>query len=193
MLKTKNEKKFDFAKVEKGVQFILEGVGENPEREGLKDTPKRVARFWKEFITPKEVKHSFFSSSYDQMIIVKEISFYSMCEHHLLPFIGQVAVGYIPSNGKVLGLSKIIRIVESHTGKLQIQERMTEDIGREIERLVSPKGIGVWVEARHLCMSLRGVKNKTSNAVTSYLSGVFKENLITREEFMKNVMGNNHG
>jgi len=181
------KKGFNNKKIEEGVSLILQGIGENPEREGLKDTPKRVARFWNEFLSCPRIQYTSFSSAYDEMIIVKNISFNSMCEHHLLPFIGTVSLGYIPKNGRVLGLSKLVRIVYKYSCALQIQERMTQEIGQELEKSINPRGVGVRIEAQHLCMVIRGVKNVTSKGVTLYLSGAFRESEKARKEFLSQL------
>ncbi len=170
------------------VRKILEIIGENPTREGLLKTPERV---YKAFLhltegyrkDPKEVLgEALFSSTNDEMVLVRDIEFYSLCEHHLLPIIGRVHVAYIP-NGKVVGLSKIPRMVEVYARRLQIQEQMTEQIADALMETVKPKGVGVVVQARHMCMEMRGVEKICSTTVSSALRGVFKENIKTREEF----------
>lgn len=173
---------------EKAVTKILELIGENPSREGLKKTPNRVYEAYK-FMTsgykedPKVVLNdALFESSNSEMVLLKDIEFYSMCEHHLLPIIGRVHVGYIP-NGKVVGLSKIPRMVNIFARRLQIQEQMTEQIAHAIEEVIKPQGVGVVVQARHMCMEMRGVQKINSTTTTSALRGIFIKNADTRKEF----------
>lgn len=179
----KNQKDFENA-----VKKILEIIGENPDREGLIKTPSRVYEAFK-FMTqgyhidPKVVLNdALFESSNNEMVVVKDIEFYSLCEHHILPIIGKVHVGYIPK-GKVVGLSKIPRIVNIFARRLQIQERMTEQIAQAIEDTIKPLGVGVVVEARHMCMEMRGVEKINSTTTTSALRGCFVQNTDTRKEF----------
>jgi len=174
--------------IEKAVFTILENLGENPEREGLLKTPQRVAKAL-EFLTegyridPKEILNSaLFSTSNDEMVLVRDIEFYSMCEHHMLPIIGRAHVAYIP-NGKVVGLSKIPRVVNVFARRLQIQEQMTEQIADAISEAISPKGVAVVIHARHMCMEMRGVEKINSTTVTSALRGLFKKDIKTRNEF----------
>ncbi len=168
-------------------EFLLK-LGENPQREGLLNTPKRVAAAW-EFLTsgykqnPREVLgEALFESSNSEMILVRDIDFYSVCEHHLLPIIGKVSVGYIP-NGKVVGLSKIPRLIEVFARRLQIQEQLTEQIADALNETIRPLGVGVVVEARHMCMEMRGVQKLNSLTSTSALRGSFIKNADTRREF----------
>jgi len=173
---------------EEAVTKILELLGEDPEREGLVKTPSRVAKALK-FLTegyaqdPKEIlNQALFSTSNDEMVLVRDIEFYSMCEHHMLPIIGRVHVAYIP-NGKVVGLSKIPRIVNVYARRLQIQEQMTEQIADAILETIKPKGVAVVVHARHMCMEMRGVQKINSTTVSSALRGLFKSDERTRNEF----------
>jgi len=173
---------------ENAVTKILELIGEDPNREGLIKTPARVAKSF-EFLTqgyhqdPQEVLNSaLFSSSNDEMVVVRDIEFYSMCEHHILPIIGRVHVAYIP-DGKVVGLSKIPRIVNIFARRLQIQEQMTEQIADAINDTIKPKGVAVVVDARHMCMEMRGVEKINSTTVSSALRGLFKSDNRTRKEF----------
>jgi len=175
--------------LENAVKQILEHIGEDPSREGLKDTPKRVQKAW-EFMTsgykedPKEIiQKALFLSSNDEMVVVKDIEFYSHCEHHMLPIIGKVHVAYIP-NGKVVGLSKIPRVVDVFARRLQIQEQLTEQIADAINEAISPKGVAVVVDARHMCMEMRGVQKICSTTVTSALRGIFKKEKKTKDEFL---------
>ncbi|ABK82673.1 GTP cyclohydrolase I FolE [Campylobacter fetus] len=173
---------------EKCVKTMLEILGENPDREGLLNTPKRVAKAY-EFITsgywqdPKDVLNdAMFDSSNNEMVLLKDIEFYSICEHHLLPIIGRAHVAYIP-DGKVVGLSKIPRMVNIYARRLQIQEQMTEQIAQALQDAISPKGVGVVVEARHMCIEMRGVEKINSTTTTSALRGIFIKNAETRKEF----------
>lgn len=173
---------------EQAVTKVLELLGEDPKREGLLKTPSRVAKALK-FLTegydqdPKEILgEALFSTSNDEMVLVRDIEFYSMCEHHMLPIIGRVHVAYIP-NGKVVGLSKIPRIVNVYARRLQIQEQMTEQIADAILETIQPKGVAVVVHARHMCMEMRGVQKINSTTVSSALRGLFKSDERTRSEF----------
>jgi GTP cyclohydrolase I len=176
------------AEFEEAVTKVLELLGEDPTREGLLKTPNRVAKALK-FLTegyaqdPKEILgEALFSTSNDEMVLVRDIEFYSMCEHHMLPIIGRVHVAYIP-NGKVVGLSKIPRIVNVFARRLQIQEQMTEQIADAILETIQPKGVAVVVHARHMCMEMRGVQKINSTTVSSALRGLFKSDERTRNEF----------
>jgi len=173
---------------ESAVKKILELIGEDPKREGLSKTPARVAKAY-EFMTegyaqdPEEVLNdALFQSSNNEMVLVRDIEFYSLCEHHLLPIIGRVHVAYIP-NGKVVGLSKIPRMVNIFARRLQIQEQLTEQIAKAIDDVIKPKGVGVVVQARHMCMEMRGVEKINSMTTTSALRGIFIKNTDTRKEF----------
>jgi GTP cyclohydrolase IA len=168
---------------------ILVRLGEDPDREGLRRTPERVQKAY-EFLTRgyKEdpealLRKALFTVTYDEMVIVKDIEMFSLCEHHMLPFFGKVHVAYIP-NGKVIGLSKIPRLIEIFSRRLQIQERLTTQIAETIQRTIEPQGVGVVIEARHLCMMMRGVEKQHSAAVTSSMLGCFREEQETRTEFL---------
>ncbi|MGB9069622.1 MAG: GTP cyclohydrolase I FolE [Candidatus Acidiferrales bacterium] len=174
------------------VREILVQVGENPEREGLLRTPERFEKALR-FLTSgykqdpeKLLNGAMFSVTYDEMVVVKDIEFYSLCEHHMLPFFGRCHVAYIP-NKKVVGLSKVARLVNMYARRLQIQERLTSQIAQTISDQLNPQGVGVIVEARHLCMVMRGVEKQRSEAVTSAMLGVFRENKQTRDEFLSLV------
>lgn len=176
------------AEFEHCIKTMLEIIGENPKREGLLSTPKRVAKAYK-FITsgywesPTDVLNdALFKSSNNEMVLIKDIEFYSICEHHLLPIIGRVHVAYIP-DGKVVGLSKIPRMVDIFSRRLQIQEQMTEQIAEALQETITPKGVGVVVEARHMCVEMRGVQKINSITTTSALRGMFMKNSNTRKEF----------
>lgn len=173
------------------VRSLLEYIGEDPEREGLRDTPKRVVKSYKKLFSgydqkPEDVLTVFGDELYDEMIVVKAIEFYSMCEHHMLPFYGKAHVGYIP-DGKIIGLSKIPRLVEMYARRLQNQERMTSQIAQGLYEVLKPKGVGVIVEAEHFCMMARGVEKQHSFVTTSSLRGLFKKELNTRNEFLRHV------
>jgi GTP cyclohydrolase I len=171
------------------VREMLVRLGEDPEREGLLRTPARVHKAF-EFLTrgynedPEALlKNALFTVTYDEMVIVKDVEVFSLCEHHMLPFFGKVHVAYIP-NGKVIGLSKIPRLIEIFSRRLQIQERLTTQIAETIQKVIQPQGVGVVIEARHLCMMMRGVEKQHSAAVTSSMLGCFREEQETRTEFL---------
>jgi GTP cyclohydrolase I len=182
----------DAAAVEAAMGQILQAVGEDPQREGLLQTPRRVARMYAELLSgygvdlKTVVSRALFNIKYDEMVIVRDIEFYSLCEHHMLPFMGRVHVAYIP-DGKVLGLSKIPRIVEVYARRLQLQERMTRQIADFIRDLLQPQGVAVVVEALHLCSMMRGVKKRDARMTTSAMHGAFRANLATRQEFLANI------
>ena len=177
---------------------LLVRVGEDPAREGLLRTPDRVAsamgfltKGYKE-CPQKLLRSALFTVDYDEMVIVKDIEMFSLCEHHMLPFFGKVHSAYIP-NGKVIGLSKLPRLVEVFARRLQVQERMTTEIAESIQNIVQPQGVGVVVEARHLCMMMRGVEKQHSAAVTSAMLGVFRDSQQTREEFLSLIRNKSNG
>jgi GTP cyclohydrolase I len=178
--------------IESAVRTILTAAGEDPRREGLKNTPARVARMYPELlagysIDPRQmINDALFEVDYDEMVIVRDIEFYSLCEHHMLPFIGRAHVAYIPK-GKVLGLSKIPRIVDMYARRLQVQERLTRQIADFISDLLKPRGVGVVVEALHLCSMMRGVKKHDARMTTSAVHGIFRTNTATRQEFLDNI------
>jgi GTP cyclohydrolase I len=172
------------------VRELLESWGEDPSREGLLKTPERYAKAM-EFLTSgyqqdpiKVINGAIFEERYEEMIVVKGIEIFSLCEHHLLPFFGHVHIAYIP-NGKIVGLSKVARIADIFARRLQVQERMTEQIAMTISQTLQPRGVGVVVEARHMCMLMRGVQKQNSSMVTSSMLGEFRENIKTRQEFLK--------
>ncbi|MBL0333326.1 MAG: GTP cyclohydrolase I FolE [Chlorobiota bacterium] len=191
----KETRDFKTKSFEKIVTKQLSMIGENPDREGLLRTPQRVAKAF-EFLTSgytidieTTLNGAIFSETYDEMVVVKDIEFQSLCEHHLLPFIGKAHVAYIP-NGKIVGLSKIPRIVDIFSRRLQVQERLTTEIAQTIQNFLNPLGVAVVLEASHMCMIMRGVKKQSSFTTTSSMIGVFKTQIETREEFM-NIIGNN--
>jgi GTP cyclohydrolase I len=175
--------------IETLVRGMLKELGEDPNRDGLDRTPSRVAKAMRFFTKgyegdPGEILNgALFDVDYDEMVLVRDIDFYSLCEHHMVPFFGRVHVGYIPER-KVVGLSKIPRLVEMFARRLQVQERMTMEIARTLEQVLEPRGVGVVVEAKHLCMMMRGVEKQNSFAITSSLRGVFESDSKTRTEFM---------
>ncbi len=178
------------------VRELLSRLGEDPDREGLQHTPQRVQRAL-EHLTKgynedpdRLLKSALFTVDYDEMVIVKDIEMFSLCEHHLLPFYGKVHVAYIP-RGKVIGLSKLPRLVDIFSRRLQVQERLTTQIAETLQRVIEPQGVGVVVEARHLCMMMRGVEKQHSAAVTSSMLGVFREEQETRQEFLSLIRAKN--
>jgi GTP cyclohydrolase IA len=178
--------------VKEEIKRILAQIGEDPEREGLLRTPERVEKSY-EFLTSgykqdpeKIINSATFAEEYDDMIIVKDIEVFSLCEHHLLPFFGRCHVAYIPS-GRILGLSKIPRVVDIFAKRLQVQERLTHQIAHTLYTTLKPRGVGVIIEAKHMCMVMRGVEKQNSFATTSSMLGVFRKNLSTREEFLRLV------
>lgn len=185
----------DPKKIEDAARQILIGIGEDPEREGLLKTPQRVAKAYAELMDgysknpEKLINGAFFGVDYDQMVVVNDIEFYSMCEHHMLPFFGHAHVAYLP-NGKVIGLSKIPRIVDMFAHRLQVQERMTQQIAELINDQIHPQGVAVVVEAQHMCMTMRGVKKQEATMTTSAMLGVFRTRLETRLEFLNRISSN---
>jgi len=175
-----------------GVVSMLQAIGGGVDAQGTADTPKRVANMYDELLSgystdPVELLNgAMFDVEYDEMVVVKDIDFYSLCEHHLLPFYGKAHVGYLPNN-KVIGLSKIPRMVEMFARRLQVQERMTQQIALTLDELIQPAGIGVVVEAQHFCAAMRGVRKPNTTMTTSALRGQFKKNPSTREEFFSHV------
>ncbi len=173
---------------------IIEEIGEDPEREGLLKTPHRAAESMK-FLTrgyhqdiQTVLNGAIFEEPYDDMVIVRDIEFYSMCEHHLLPFFGRCHVGYLP-NGRIIGVSKIARVVDMFSRRLQVQERLTHQIANALQEALNPRGVGVVMEAQHLCMMIRGVEKQNSKLVTSGVLGLFRSDARTREEFMNLLRG----
>lgn len=184
----------DLEKLEQAVRMILEAIGEDPNRQGLQDTPKRVARMYAEMFKglkqdPAQYLTVAFTDQHEEMVLLKDIALYSMCEHHLLPFIGKAHVGYIPQGGRLVGISKLARVVESLSRRPQVQERLTTQIADVIERSLKPRGVVVVIEAEHMCMSIRGVQKPGVLTVTSAVRGIFREKEATRAEAFSLIKG----
>ena len=179
-------------KIADGISIMLGAVGDGVDAQGTADTPKRVANMYDELLSGYKtdpvalLNGAMFDVEYDEMVVVKNIDFYSLCEHHLLPFYGKVHVGYLPKH-KVIGLSKIPRLVEMYARRLQVQERMTQQIAVIMDELIEPIGVGVVIEAKHLCAAMRGVRKPNTLMTTSAVRGLFKKNSLTRDEFMNHV------
>lgn len=180
----------DLGKIERGVRLILEGIGEDPDREGLRKTPERVAKMYAECFAglygdPHEYFEVTFDEGHQEMVLVKDIPFYSMCEHHLAPFFGKAHIGYIPAvDGRICGLSKLARLLDVFAHRPQVQERLTSQVADTLLKGLHPKGIIVVIEAEHLCMNMRGVKKPGSKTTTSAVRGIFQSNHATRAEAM---------
>ena len=185
----------DTARIEKAVREILLAIGEDPERDGLLETPARVARMYAEVCSglhedPSDHIRTTFEADHDEMVMVRDIPLYSICEHHLAPFIGKAHVAYIPNDdGRVTGLSKLARLVDAYAKRPQVQERLTSQVADALQASLGPKGVMVVVEAEHLCMSMRGVRKAGSSTVTSAVRGLFRTNVATREEAMRFIQG----
>jgi GTP cyclohydrolase IA len=183
----------DSARIERAVREILLAVGEDPDREGLRETPARVARMYAELfsglrVNVKQYLEKFFTEKYDEVVLVRDISFCSVCEHHLLPFVGKAHIAYLPA-GKVIGLSKLARVVEALARRPQVQERMTEEIANLLMGELAARGVAVVIEASHTCMTIRGVRKPDSVCVTSAMKGLFRSNLSTRSEVLQLIYG----
>ena len=179
----------DKERIQRAVREILEAIGEDPDREGLRETPLRVANMYEEIFAglsedPRQHLKFFTESGSDEIVVVKDIPLYSMCEHHLLPFVGKAHIAYIPGDGKVIGLSKLARIVKNFAAKPQLQERLTADIADFINREMNPRGVAVIVEAEHLCMTMRGIRAAGATTQTSALRGCIRSDARTRAEVM---------
>lgn len=179
----------DRRKIERAIKLFLEGIGEQPDRPGLRRTPRRVANMCAELyagmtINPSKIITPLRSEDHDEIVLIRDISFASVCEHHLLPFIGKAHVAYIPDGARVTGISKLARVVDVLAKKLQVQERLTTSIAETIVKALRPKGVMVVIEAEHLCMTMRGVKKPGAVTVTSVVRGIFRENIATRTEAM---------
>jgi GTP cyclohydrolase I len=188
-----HEGRIDQPRIEAAVREILLAIGEDPEREGLRETPARVARMYAEVFSglhsdPREHLRKTFTEKYDEVVLVRDIRFGAFCEHHLLPFMGKAHIAYLP-NGKIVGLSKLARVVEVLARRPQVQERMTEDLADLLMKELEPRGVAVILEASHTCMTLRGVRNADSLCTTSAMRGTFRENALTRSELLALVHG----
>jgi GTP cyclohydrolase I len=186
---------FDNERIERAVREILLAIGEDPDRDGLVETPARVARMYEEIFggmrqNPSEYLQTTFEADHDEMVLVRDITMYSACEHHLLPWIGKAHVAYIPNDdGRVTGLSKLARLVDAYAKRPQVQERLTSQIADELARNLQPKGVMVVIEAEHLCMTMRGIRKPGAVTVTSAVRGLFRESVATREEAMRFIQG----
>ncbi len=182
----------DYEAVRRAVFDIIKALGEDPQREGLQNTPDRVSRMYAELLggysadPEKIINGALFNINYDEVVLVRDIEFYSLCEHHMLPFLGRAHVAYLPK-GKVIGLSKIPRIVDMYARRLQVQERMTRQIADLIQHTLEPQGVAVVVEGVHMCSMMRGVKKHDARMTTSAMHGAFRTNLATRQEFLDNI------
>ena len=189
---TVGKSSFDLPAITNSVSQILQAIGEDPAREGLVRTPDRVARAYQEILAGYQtdpvqlVNGALFNVDYDEMVIVKDIEYYSLCEHHMLPFFGKAHVAYVPK-GRVIGLSKIPRIVDMFAHRLQVQERMTQQIAEFIQEVINPWGVGVVIEGQHLCMMMRGIKKEQAKMTTSAMLGGFRKRLETRMEFLNRI------
>ena len=182
-------------KIEKLVREFLKEIGENPRRTGLIDTPRRVAEMCQEIFggikkDPGKTLKVIHAEKHDEMVLLKDIPFYSICEHHLLPVLGKIHIAYIPAGGRITGLSKLARVVDIISKRPQLQERMTKQIADNIMKILRPAGVGVIIEARHLCIEMRGISKPEARAVTSAVRGRFRKDVRTREEFLQLVKGN---
>jgi len=186
---------FDEAKIKKAIGDIIEAIGEDPKREGLLDTPERVAEMYAELFggmnqDPREELRVGFELGHREMVVLRDIPFYSMCEHHLLPFYGVAHIGYIPNEeGRIIGISKLARVVEVISRRPQLQERMTTEIAEAIMDALKPEGVAVVIQAEHLCMIMRGIKKPGSNVVTSAIRGIFSRKAASRAEFFSIIQG----
>ncbi len=188
-MKSPLDKPIDVERIARAVNEILLAVGEDPDREGLRDTPQRVARMYTELLggmrhDPSEHLKSVFNEDYDEIVLLRDIPFYSLCEHHMMPFIGKAHIAYLPS-GKVLGVSKLARIIDCFARRLQVQERLTSQVADFLMDNLKPEGVAVVVEASHGCMTIRGIKKPGAVMVTSVLRGIFKSDPRTRNEVLK--------
>lgn len=191
---TEKRRGMDLALMERGVRMILRGAGENPDRAGLKETPARVARMYQEILgglheNPEIHLRTVHKEKHDEMVLIKNIPLYSMCEHHMLPFAGVAHIAYIPKNGRIVGLSKLARVVEGLSRRLQVQERLTKQTADMIMDYLDPQGVMVVIEAEHMCMSMRGAKKPKSITVTSAVRGIFRTHPVTRAEAITLIRG----
>ncbi len=184
----------DLEKIERAVKMILEAIGEDPGREGLRDTPRRVARMYQEVFAglprnPEDELERFFTEDHEELVLVKDIPLFSFCEHHLLPFFGKAHVAYIPRRGLITGLSKLARVVEGFARRPQLQERLTAQVADAIMRKLEPHGVLVVIEAEHMCMTMRGINKPGAKTVTSAVRGIFESNAKTRMEAFALIKG----
>ncbi len=190
------ETPMDLERIAKAMREILEAIGEDPERDGLRDTPERVARMYAEICSGLHEDADThlavtFEAGHDEMVMVRDIPLQSVCEHHIIPFIGRAHVAYIPGrDGRITGLSKLARLVDAYAKRPQVQERLTAQVADEIDRTLDPRGVMVVMEAEHLCMTMRGVRKPGSTTVTSAVRGLFRTSVATREEAMRFIVGN---
>lgn len=180
----------DIEKIKKGVKLLLEGIGEDPDRPGLKETPERIAQMCQEIycgikMDPSAHLKVLEGESHDEMVIIKDMPFYSMCEHHLLPFAGKAHIAYIPDGGRIVGISKLARTLESLSKRPQLQERITTQLANAINKAIKPQGVMVVIKAEHMCMSMRGIKKPNSIVVTSAIRGIFRRNEASRAEALE--------
>ncbi len=180
----------DTVRIENAIREILSAIGEDPERHGLSDTPRRVAQMYTEIFSgnkddPAQFMSKVHELEHDEMVVLKDIPFYSMCEHHMVPFFGVAHVAYIPKDRRIVGISKLVRLVENRSKKLQVQERLTTEIAEIIMNELKPKGVAVVMKARHLCMEMRGIKKSGAFTITSVVRGIFRKDIKIREEFLK--------
>ncbi|MDR0486260.1 MAG: GTP cyclohydrolase I FolE [Elusimicrobiota bacterium] len=186
---------FDEKKAQEAIKLLLESFGEDLNREGLKRTPQRVAQFYKEALAGNNINPLDFASvaysdeNYEEIVLLKDISFYSICEHHLLPFFGKAHIAYIPKKNKIIGISKLIKLIEVFASRLQLQERMSKQIADALMKAASPQGAAVVLEAEHLCMSMRGVKKTGASVITSAMRGIFLKDMRARAEVMALLKG----
>ncbi|HMG44057.1 MAG TPA: GTP cyclohydrolase I FolE [Acidimicrobiales bacterium] len=192
---TRTDSQIDQPRIARAVREILEAIGEDPDRDGLQNTPDRVARMYAEITSGLHEQADThlsvtFEAGHDEMVMVRDIPVYSLCEHHMLPFVGKAHVAYIPGDdGQITGLSKLARLVDAYAKRLQVQEKLTVQIADEIDSTLLPKGVMVVIEAEHLCMTMRGVRKPGATTVTSAVRGLFRTNVATREEAMRFVVG----
>ena len=184
----------DTEKIKQAVRLFLEGIGEDPEREGIKGTPGRVAKMCEDVLSgtgkdPHQILSTLTAERHDEIILLRDIPLYSFCEHHLLPFTGKAHIAYIPKGGRVTGLSKLARVITVLSQRLQVQERLTTQIADAVNHTLKPKGVMVIIEAEHLCMSIRGVRKPGTTTITSVVRGLFRENAATRAEAMSFITG----
>ena len=189
------EPQFDLEQIEKAVKTIIKSIGDDPERKGLKETPKRVAKMYEEILSgfqsnPEEILGKVFHENYNELVLLSNIPLYSLCEHHLLPFYGKAHIAYLPAGGHVVGISKLARLVDAYAKRLQVQERLTNQIVDTIMKVLQPQGAMVVIEAEHMCMVMRGVKKPGAKVTTSAMRGIFLRDIRTRTEALDLIIGN---